>query len=44
VLKDMHINLVVHLQIYFTYKGTSINHPEGVRLLITRYKPKAQCR
>ena len=26
------------------YKGTSINHPEGVRLLITRYKPKAQCR
>ena len=25
-------------------KGTSINHLEEVRLLITRYKPKAQCR
>ena len=25
------------------HTGTSINHPEGVRLLITRYKPKAQC-
>lgn len=24
--------------------GTSINHLEEVRLLITRYKPKAQCR
>ena len=22
----------------------SIKHPNGVRLLITRYKPKAQCR
>ena len=28
----------------YIIKGTSINHPEGVRLLITRYKPKAQCR
>ena len=25
-------------------EGTSINHPEGVRLLVTRYKLKAQCR
>ena len=25
-------------------KGTSINHLEEVRLFITRYKPKAQCR
>ena len=25
-------------------KGTSINHLEEVRLLITRYKPNAQCR
>ena len=28
----------------YSLMGTSINHPEGVRLLITRYKPKAQCR
>ena len=25
-------------------KEITIHHPEGVRLLITRYKPKAQCR
>ena len=25
-------------------KGTSINHLGEVRLFITRYKPKAQCR
>ena len=34
----------MHINFDYLLKGTSINHPEGVRLLITRYKPKAQCR
>ena len=25
-------------------KEITIHYPEGVRLLVTRYKPKAQCR
>ena len=35
---------LISKQRHFPFKGTSINHLKEVRLLITRYKPKAQCR
>ena len=48
-LYEFRLTYIVYPQIgpviaNYIVKGTSINHPEGVRLLITRYKPKAQCR